>query len=80
MAYLESMGQSSSSGSNVGIPQTTPAPPQQPKENNSQLELVKLDGIIKNKDWGAVVVAQLAEWLLLIPEVRCSNPVISNFY
>ena len=25
-----------------------------------------------------MVVAQLVEWLLPIPEVRCSNPVISN--
>ena len=28
----------------------------------------------------AVVVAQLVEWLLPIPEVRGSNPVIGNFY
>ena len=29
---------------------------------------------------GAVVVAQLVERSLLIPEVHGSNPVISNFY
>ena len=28
----------------------------------------------------AVVVAQLVEWLLPTPEVRCLNPVISKIY
>ena len=27
----------------------------------------------------AAVVAQLADWLLTIPKVRCSNPVIRKF-
>ena len=33
---------------------------------------------IKKKVIGAVVVAQLVEQLLPIPEVRSSNPVIGN--
>ena len=33
----------------------------------------------RGNDW-AVVVVQLAEWLLLIPEDPGSNPVIGNFY
>ena len=31
------------------------------------------------KAW-AVVVAHLAEWLLLTPEVHSSNPVVANSY
>ena len=34
----------------------------------------------KQRQSWAVVVAQLVEWLLPIPEVRGSNPVIGNFY
>ena len=33
--------------------------------------------IIPNREW-AVVVAKLAEWLLPIPEVCGSNPVMSK--
>ena len=29
---------------------------------------------------GAVVLAQLVDWLLPIPEVRGSNPVIGKYY
>ena len=29
---------------------------------------------------GSVVVAQLVEWSLPTPEIRCSNPDISQFY
>ena len=40
---------------------------------------LSLKSVVNNLKLGAVVVAQLAEWSLLTPEIRGSNPVFGIF-
>ena len=46
---------------------------------NVSLEQMKFKSEMNKSIW-EVVVAQLVEWSLLIPEVRGSNPVIGKIY
>ena len=50
------------------------------KQDAFSLCLRRSPANLVDKEWGEVVVAQLAERSLAIPEDPGSNPVIGNFY